>query len=53
MYQLLRQVILKLHRLSYHHHHHHWHQPWFTISNRKGIAKRSNNATLEKSLKLA
>jgi hypothetical protein len=26
-HQLLRQVIIKLHGLSYHHHHH-WHLPW-------------------------
>jgi hypothetical protein len=51
-HQLLRQVTLKLHRLSYYHHHL-WHQPWCTISSQKGVSKRSNSATHERSPKLA
>jgi hypothetical protein len=50
-HQLLRQVILKPHGLSYHHHH--WHLPWFIISSQKRIAKCNNSATLERSPKLA
>ena len=51
-HQLLQKVTLKLHGLCYHHHHL-WHQPCLTISSQKGIAKRSNNTTHERSPKLA
>ena len=50
-HQLLRQVIHKLHGLSYHHHH--WRLLWFIISSQKGIARRNNIATLGRSPKLA
>jgi hypothetical protein len=50
-HQLLRQVILKLHGLSYHHHH--WHLPWLITSSQKCIAKHNNSVTLKRSPKLA
>jgi hypothetical protein len=50
-HQLLRQVILRLHGLSYHHHH--WHLPWFIITSQKGIARRNNSVILGRSPKLA
>jgi hypothetical protein len=51
-HQVLWQLILKLHGLSYHHHHY-WHLPWLITSSQKGIAKRSNSVTFERSPKLA
>jgi hypothetical protein len=49
---LLRQVILKLPRLSCHHHHH-WCLPRVIINSRKGIVRFNKSVTFGRSPKLA
>jgi hypothetical protein len=51
-HQLLRQVIHKLHGLSYHHNHQ-WRLLRFIISSQKGIARHNNSVILGRSPKLA
>jgi hypothetical protein len=51
-HQPLRQVIHKLHGLSYHHQYH-WRLPWFIISSQKGIVRRNNSVIFGRSPKLA
>jgi hypothetical protein len=49
---LLRQVILKLPRLSCHHHRH-WRLPRLIINSQKGIVRSNNSGTFGRSPKLA